>query len=93
MDHYTHTLIGDERAALDRLPKIEQASPQREAARVTGTDDAVARVGETSATPEARSALSARRRPGTPSRVITDQDRGLDRGGRKRAQSLEIVRL
>ena len=91
MDHYTHTLIGDERAALDRLPKIKPVAPQPEAARATGTDDTVSRVDKTATTPEARSALSARQRPGTPSRDITGQDRGLDRGGRKRAQSLEIA--
>jgi len=26
MDHYTHTLIGDERAGLDRLPAIRLAA-------------------------------------------------------------------
>jgi len=91
MDHYTHTLIGDERAALDRLPKMEPVAPRPEVARATGTDDVPVCGGDTPGTPEARSALSARRRPGTPSHVITGQDRGLDRRGRKRAQSLEIV--
>jgi integrase len=37
MDHYTHTLIGDERAALDRLPQIRAGEPPRVATRATGT--------------------------------------------------------
>ena len=37
MDHYTHTLIGDERAALDRLPAIRADEPARVAVRATGT--------------------------------------------------------
>jgi hypothetical protein len=37
MDHYTHTLIGDERAALDRLPQIRLGEPACVAARATGT--------------------------------------------------------
>jgi hypothetical protein len=37
MDHYTHTLISDERAALDRLPEIRLAQPARVAVSATGT--------------------------------------------------------
>jgi integrase len=37
MDHYTHTLIGDERAALDRLPAIGLGAPAPAAVRATGT--------------------------------------------------------
>jgi integrase len=37
MDHYTHTLIEDERAALDRLPSIPPVAPTRAAIRATGT--------------------------------------------------------
>jgi hypothetical protein len=37
MDHYTHVLIEDERAALDRLPEIRLAQPARVAVRTTGT--------------------------------------------------------
>ena len=36
MDHYTHTLIEDERAALDRLPAIRLASPSLEPTAATG---------------------------------------------------------
>jgi len=37
MDHYTHTLIGDERAALDRLPPIQLTASVPGAVRATGT--------------------------------------------------------
>ncbi|MCX5676821.1 MAG: hypothetical protein NTX87_17655 [Planctomycetota bacterium] len=37
MDHYTHTLIGDERAALDRLPSINAARADVAAVTATGT--------------------------------------------------------
>jgi len=42
MDHYTHTLISDERAALDTLPSLSSAPARPEAARATGTDGAAA---------------------------------------------------
>jgi integrase len=37
MDHYTHTLIGDERAALDRLPSIDATRANVAALAATGT--------------------------------------------------------
>jgi integrase len=37
MDHYTHTLIGDERAALDRLPSIDAPWANVAALAATGT--------------------------------------------------------
>ena len=37
MDHYTHTLIGDERAALDRLPEIRLTELAPVEVRATGT--------------------------------------------------------
>jgi len=37
MDPYTHTLIGDERAALDRLPAIEAPRASVAALAATGT--------------------------------------------------------
>ena len=37
MDHYTHTLIGDERAALDRLPSIDAPRANVAALAATGT--------------------------------------------------------
>ena len=37
MDHYTHTLVEDERAALERLPTIDVAGTEK-AIRATGTD-------------------------------------------------------
>jgi len=39
IDHYTHTLIGDERAALNKLPSITPPRPNRETAKATGTYD------------------------------------------------------
>jgi len=42
MDYYTHTLISDERTALDRLPGITPKPPEREIAQATGTDDIIA---------------------------------------------------
>jgi integrase len=37
MDHYTHTLIGDKRAALDRLPCINATGANVAALAATGT--------------------------------------------------------
>ncbi len=79
MDHYTHTFIDDERAALDRLPEIPGSEPKREAAKATGTDDVAVPGGQEP--PEARSALSARRRPGRPTPAPTRPDRGSKQSG------------
>jgi integrase len=38
MDHYTHTLIGDSRAALESLPAVKPADLELEEAEATGTD-------------------------------------------------------
>jgi len=37
MDHYTHTLIGSERAALDALPSIDAPRANVVALAATGT--------------------------------------------------------
>jgi integrase len=37
MDHHTHTLIGDKRAALERLPAIHLTASTPVAVRATGT--------------------------------------------------------
>jgi len=37
VDHYTHVLIEDERAALDRLPEIRLAGPDPVAVKAMGT--------------------------------------------------------
>jgi integrase len=37
MDHYTHTLIGDERVALDRVPSIDAPRAHVAALAATGT--------------------------------------------------------
>ncbi len=39
MDHYTHTLIEDERAALARLPELGAKAPAKEPVRATSTED------------------------------------------------------
>ena len=91
MDHYTHTLISDERTALDRLPRIESPKPEREAMRATGTYDSAARIRETPGTAEARSAGAARRMPEPPEGANTRQHRRLDSKGRERAQSVEFA--
>ncbi len=82
MDHYTHTLIGDERAALDRLPTMNPAQPDREVATAaTGTYDAAAQD------PEKRIALAlARSDPRRPTITIGGQQRGVDREGTNSAQ-------
>ncbi len=41
MDHYTHTLIEDERSALARLPGLGAKGIPEENGRATGTDDAL----------------------------------------------------
>ena len=74
MDHYTHTLIGDERAALDRLPTMNPAQPGREVAKATGTYDV------TTKDPEKGIALAlARSDPGGPIITIAGQHRREDR--------------
>ena len=83
MDHYTHMLIGDQRAALDRLPGITLAEPERESATATGTYDIHPS--------EARSACAARRTPDTPRPVITGQHSRLDKRGADSTGSPLIV--
>ena len=80
MDHYTHTLIGDERAALDLLPTMTPTAPAKESAAMTGTYDA--------AMTEPCSAYAARTAPGKPPLTITGQDAMLDTAGVNRAESL-----
>jgi len=81
MDHYTHTLMEDERSALDRLPALAPNGQEREVARATGTDDASP---ERQSAPPARSAFAARRCPGTAAPGNTWQDGvlGSATGGR-----------
>jgi len=47
MDHYTHTVIGEERAALDRLHTLTPPTTTPEAAKATGTYDSQAVAAET----------------------------------------------
>jgi integrase len=71
LGRYAHVEIVDQTQALAALPSIDTARGGREAVRATGTDDEA--VSEEDDAP-ARSALSARQRPGTPSPVLTCQE-------------------
>ncbi len=76
MDHYTHTLIEDERSALDRLPAL---APGHEVTQATGTDDLGQPAGASESRqerPPARSASAARHCPGTPRRAAIRQQKG-----------------
>jgi len=85
MDHYTHTLIEDERSALDRLPALAPDGQEREVARATGTYDASP---DRQLPPPARSALSARRRPGTSKPAASRQDR---RSRKEKGEGAQVV--
>ncbi len=81
MDHYTHTLIGDERAALDCLPTMDPAEPDQEVAKATGTYNTTVKD------PEKRIAHAlARSDPGRPSIAIAGQHNSLDSEGTSSAQ-------
>jgi len=83
MDHYTHTLIGDERAALDRLPGITPVTPEAEVARATGTGDFCAAQGD----PGRAAPGAARRDPNGSQLAITRHDGPAGKTGGKRAQT------
>ncbi len=91
MDHYTHTLMEDERSALDRLPALGPDGQERESARATGTDD-VYPPGRASPDrqppPPARSALSARRHPDRPGPARTCPDEG---SRKKKGEVAQVV--
>lgn len=87
LGRYAHVTLMDQRRALDALPTIEKAGEEREAAAATGPDDAVA----AGAGRPAFSALSARRRPGTPKAAITCQDETGEGGNGKAAQVVAKV--
>ena len=76
MDHYTHTPIDDERAALDR-PSTNTHTESRQQSPVT-----------TGAT-EARSAFTAHAAPKSPILSTTGHDTALDNTGAERAELLE----
>ena len=85
LGRYAHVQLLDQTRALDALPSLNAPAMERQAARATGTDDAAPAAG---GAPEARSALSARRRPGTPEAAITCQDKGGEEDGQKGAQAV-----
>ena len=74
MDHYTHTLIGDERSALNRLPSIGPGSEKRQVAQATGTYDAAADTG-------AAPALARRRYKALSTANNGEDKRATARGG------------
>ena len=71
LGRYAHVQLVDQTRALDALLSIAPTRADDAALAATGTDDAVAVADEP---PPARSALAARRRPGTPQAAITGQD-------------------
>jgi len=83
LGRYAHVTLMDQRRALDALPTIEKAGEEGEAPAATGTDDA----GAVGAGRPAFSALSARRRPGTPKAAVTCHEEESEgesgEGGRK----------
>ena len=83
LGRYAHVQLVDQTRALDALPAIEATRANVAALAATGTDDAVATAGSA---PLARSALSARKRPGTPNAAITRQDGEAEEDGRENAQ-------
>jgi len=85
---YTHLSVHDHAAALAALPCIGTARPRRESARATGTDHAAP---ATAAAPDARSALSARRRPRTPRPASVRQESGSDEEDGPGAKTFEKV--
>ena len=88
LGRYAHVEIIDQTKALAALPSIGTPDGGREAVRATGTDDEA--VSDEEDEPRARSALSARRHPGTPSGALTCQEGRLDKQG---AQPLESTRV
>jgi len=83
LGRYAHVQLVDQTRALDALPSIEPTRADDAALAATGTDDAVAVADEP---PPARSALAARRRPGTPQAAITGQDGEGEEDGQGNAQ-------
>jgi len=88
LGRYAHVEILDQTKALAALPSIDPVPAQRETARATGTDDAAPPPDDG---PKPRSALSARRCPGSPSGALTWQGGNLDNGGAKAVESLRVV--
>jgi len=71
LGRYAHVEVLDQTKALAALPSITTVPAQPEAVRATGTDKAVPPPDDG---PKARSALSARQRPGASSAAISRQD-------------------
>ena len=84
LGRYAHIQLLDRTRALDALPSLDRPAVERDAARATGTDNATA-VSDTP--PGARSALAARRRPGTPNLVVTCHEGELGSRSGKLAES------
>jgi len=84
LGRYAHVQLLNRTRALDALPSLDRPAAERDAARATGTDNATA-VSDTP--PGARSALAARRTPGTPKPAITGQDEDSEEEGERGAQA------
>jgi len=84
LGRYAHIQLLDRTRALDALPSLDRPATERDAARATGTDNATA-VSDTP--PGARSALAARRTPGTPKPALTGQDQESEENDAEGAQA------
>ena len=71
MDRYTHSVLGDQTAAVEGLPDVSTPAP--EAARATGTDDATA-----AATPAVLASCLALKGGVTPDRSRRNQSESLE---------------
>jgi len=95
LGRYAHVQLVDQTRALDALPAIEAPRANVAALAATGTEDATAGTKDAASDPtegrQARSALSARRRPRKSSSVIPWQEGQSEGGGGKLAESLDKV--
>ncbi len=92
MDHYTHTLVEDERDALDRLPSIGGNVPTRKVAQATGTYDATGADAAQRAAHLQRAEFPGDQQPATPVTTDGDTDCGvsLPAGECKRMQKRRL---
>ncbi len=83
LGRYAHMEVLDRTKALNALPAIEKEGPERQAARATGTEDAVPCL-----TPDQERAApgAARRTPGTPKPVLSGHNSDVGNGDQNRTQ-------
>ena len=97
VDHYTHTLIGDDSAALAKLPDIEtQAIAEVAELRATGSDGKVQTVGKTGPQerPQIRPQMHAKSLQSTPTPATIGMMGSAQAGGNQiRPKSIKNRRL